>query len=86
MFGGKEENVTIQFENHLIGVVMDRFGKEVSIRRRDDGHFSVRVAVAVSGQFFGWLTGLGQGACLLGPADIVNEYREYLYSVMKNYQ
>lgn len=86
MFGGKEENVTIQFENHLIGVVMDRFGKEVSIRRRDDGHFSVRVAVAVSGQFFGWLTGLGQGACLLGPTDIVNEYREYLYSVMKNYQ
>ncbi|MCM1039721.1 MAG: WYL domain-containing protein [Ruminococcus sp.] len=86
MFGGKEETVTLQFENHLIGVVMDRFGKEAAIRRRDDGHFSVRVTVAVSGQFFGWLTGLGQGACLLAPVDIVTQYREYLQAVMQNYE
>ena len=86
MFGGKEETVTLQFENQLIGVVMDRFGKEASVRKRDDGHFSVRVTVAVSGQFFGWLTGLGKGACLLAPANIVEEYREYLRSVMQNYQ
>lgn len=86
MFGGKEETVTLQFENHLIGVVLDRFGKEASVRKRDDGHFSVRVTVAVSGQFFGWLTGLGQGACLLAPADVVEQYRDYLRTVMQNYQ
>lgn len=85
MFGGKEEAVTMQFENHLIGVVMDRFGKDVSIRTRDESHFSVRVTVAISGQFFGWLTGLGQGACLIAPADVVDEYRHYLQNVMKNY-
>ncbi len=85
MFGGKEEIVTMRFENHLIGVVMDRFGKDVSVRQKDDGHFSVRVAVALSGQFFGWLTGLGQGACLTAPADVVDEYRQYIQNVMKNY-
>lgn len=86
MFGGKEENVTIQFENHLIGVVIDRFGKDVSIRKRDEAHFSVRVTVALSGQFFGWLTGLGKGACLIAPADIVGQYRDYLQGIMENYK
>lgn len=85
MFGGKEENVTIQFENNLIGVIMDRFGKDVSIRKRDESHFSVRVTVAVSGQFFGWLTGLGQGACLLAPGDVVEQYRNYIQNVLNNY-
>lgn len=85
MFGGREEIITLYLENHLIGVVMDRFGKEASIRKKDDSHFSVRVTVAVSGQFFGWLTGLGAGACLAAPADIVEQYRQYLQAVMKNY-
>lgn len=85
MFGGREETITLYLENHLIGVVMDRFGKEASIRKKDDSHFSVRVTVAVSGQFFGWLTGLGAGACLAAPADIVEQYRQYLQAVMKNY-
>lgn len=86
MFGGTQESVTIQFQNHLIGVVMDRFGKDVSIRKRDEEHFSVRVTVAVSGQFFGWLTGLGDGACLIAPENIVGQYRDYLRNIIGNYQ
>lgn len=86
MFGGREETVTLLLENHLIGVVMDRFGKEASIRKRGEAHFSARVTVAVSGQFYGWLTGLGQGACLTAPADIVEEYRRYLGDIAENYR
>ncbi len=86
MFGGREESVTLLFENHLIGVVMDRFGREAAIRRRDETHFSVRVSVALSSQFFGWLTGLGKGACLIGPDEVVHEYRRYLQEIMENYQ
>lgn len=85
MYGGREEMITLEFENRLIGVVMDRFGKEVSIRRRDGEHFSVRVSVAVSGQFFGWLTGLGMGAKLAAPQEAVDEYREYLRQVAEQY-
>ena len=36
-----------------------------------------------NGQFFGWLPGLGAGACLAAPADIVEQYRQYLQAVMK---
>lgn len=58
MYGGKEETVSLEFADRLIGVVIDRFGKETDIRRLREGTFRIRVKVAVSGQFFGWLTAL----------------------------
>ena len=85
MFGGREEIVTLEFENHFIGVVMDRFGKEVPIRKRDAEHFSVRVQVALSGQFYGWITGLGAGAKITAPGDVVEEYKKYLQQVTEQY-
>ena len=85
MFGGREEIVTLEFENRFIGVVMDRFGKEVPVRRRDEEHFSVRVQVALSGQFYGWLTGLGMGAKILAPVEVLEEYREHLEKVLGQY-
>ena len=86
MFGGAEEVVTLQFSNALIGVVIDRFGKEVSIRKRDEGSFSVRVQVAVSGQFFGWLTGLGKGAQIIAPTEIVKQYHDFLKEILEEYK
>ena len=86
MFGGREEVVTLEFENRFIGVVLDRFGKEVSVRKRDTEHFSVRVQVALSGQFYGWITGLGAGAKITAPADVVEEYRIYLQGVIQQYK
>ena len=86
MYGGKEEIVTLEFENRFIGVVLDRFGKEIPVRPRDEQHFSVRVQVALSGQFFGWLTGLGAGAKITAPAAVVEEYRNYLREVVGQYK
>ncbi len=86
MYGGREEVVTLLFENSLIGVVMDRFGRDVAIRIRDDAHFSVRVQVAVSGQFFGWLTGLGEGARILAPESVMDDYRLHLRKTLAGYE
>ena len=86
MYGGREEVVTLEFENHYIGVVLDRFGKEVPIRKRDAQHFSVRVQVALSGQFYGWLTGLGAGAKITAPVEVVEGYYSYLREVIEQYK
>lgn len=85
MFGGREEIVTLEFESRFIGVVIDRFGKEVPVRPRGQDHFSVRVQVALSGQFYGWLTGLGVGAKIIAPTEIVEEYRSYLRKELAQY-
>ena len=86
MYGGQEEVVTLAFENRFIGVVIDRFGKDVSVRHRDEKHFTVRVKVAVSGQFFGWLTGLGAGACIVSPKEVSQAYQRHVQAVMAQYE
>lgn len=86
MYGGQEETVTLEFENRFVGVVIDRFGKDVPIRQRDEEHFTVRVKVAVSGQFFGWLTGLGAGARIVSPGEVAQAYRDHLEEVIMQYR
>ena len=82
MFSGKEEVVTMRFPNRLIGVVLDRFGKDAAIRPEDAEHFRIRARVAVSGQFYGWLTGLGAEPEILSPKEIACSYREWLQNIL----
>ena len=83
MFGGEDVFVTIGCADRLIGVIMDRFGTDVPVRERGDGRFTIRVRVVVSGQFYGWLAGLGRDAELLGPPDVVAGYHTYLRELLK---
>ena len=82
MYGGKEEIVTMSFPNSLIGVVIDRFGKEISVRDLKDGNFRVRTRLTVSNQFFGWMAGIGKTAKILGPESVKEQYREYLQNIL----
>lgn len=82
MFGGEKQPVTMQFENRLVGVVLDRFGRETDLRKIDEAHFSVRVQVAVSGQFFGWLAGIGSGASIQSPTAVREQYRKWLLDII----
>lgn len=84
MYGGREEVVTLQLPNRLIGVVLDRFGKEADIRPMDEDAFRIRVRVAVSGQFFGWLAGIGKDVKIISPAVVNEEYRKWLKEILEN--
>ena len=46
MFGGPDANVVLRCSNHLAGVIIDRFGREVSLVPEDGDHFHVHVARA----------------------------------------
>ncbi len=85
MFDGKEERVKIEFENYLAGVVIDRFGKDVIMRKSDEEHFIVSVDVAVSEQFLGWLFALGSGARIVAPENVVEQMETQLAKVGKLY-
>ncbi len=83
MFGGDEETVTLQFPNRLIGVVLDRFGRDVDIRPMTDRVFRVRVRVAVSGQFFGWLAGIGREAVVISPEHVRTRYLTWIEEIVR---
>ncbi len=86
MFGGEETEVSIQFDNSLVGVVFDRFGTDVSMIKTDENHFLCRVKVAVSPHFLAWLVGFGDRAKILSPQSTVDEFRFLIESVKRNYE
>ena len=85
MYGGRDEDVVLQCDNELIGVILDRFGREVMIMPVDEGTFRVHVKAAVSHQFFGWVTGIGSRMRIAGPKEVRREYREYLQEILGMY-
>ena len=85
MYGGRDERVTLLCKNHMAGVVIDRFGKDVMMIPEKEDTFKVSVLVTVSGQFFGWLTGLGNNVQLLAPRTVANEYKQYLQTIIDQY-
>ena len=85
MFTGQEEQVVLRFENHLVGAVLDRLGRDVFIVPDGPEHFTVRTDVIVSPQFFAWVLGFGSSAQMIGPKPIVDKMREHIQSVAALY-
>ena len=85
MFGGEDRRVTLEADNAMAGVMIDRFGKEVRMLPVDEEHFRVSVDVAVSPQFFGWLSALGPRVRLTGPEEVVRRMREQVRALNELY-
>lgn len=86
MYGGKEERVRLECENSFAGVIIDRFGKDVTLNRLDDTHFFVNVEAAVSRQFLSWVIGLGEGVKITGPESVVARMEDEICRLMRQYQ
>lgn len=82
MFGAKEEDVILSFPERLIGVIIDRFGKDVSMRSGKNG-IRARVKVMVSPQFYAWIAGVGKELRIEGPNEVVLEYKEWLRNLLE---
>ena len=85
MYGGKQETVTLDFPEELIGIAYDRFGTDVKQRPGDKGRILVRTKCYVSNQFYGWLSGLGGDVKLVSPDSVVSSYRSFLKDLIKLY-
>lgn len=83
MFGGEDRSLTLEGENRLAGVVIDRFGKDIMMhRKRGEERFRAHVEVTVSPQFFGWLAGIGKGIWIASPKDVREQYKAYLQEII----
>lgn len=86
MFTGDEQTVKIQFDNSLIGVVIDRFGKDVMIIPKGENKFAVNVKVSVSKMFLGWIMGLGDKAKIVGPQSVVDQMKQEIERMYDQYK
>ena len=86
MFGGEEVKVTLEAENGMVGILLDRFGKDIPINPVDADHFRTSVVVAVSSQFLGWIMALGEGVKIIGPDKVVARMKEEIRRISKMYE
>ena len=83
MFGGEEEDIILTFPENLVGVIIDRFGKEISIR--PDGELlRARVKVMASKQFFGWVAGVGTQLQIAEPEYVREKYKQWLKTLLES--
>ena len=84
MYQGTKTTVKIEFANYMCGVFIDRFGKDISIRKVDEEHSEINVSVNVSPQFFGWIFSLGKDVRVVGPSEVVKQMKEAARSFLDN--
>lgn len=84
MYHGEKTLVKIEFTNDMVGVLIDRFGKNITIMKEDEERSSTHVNVNVSPQFFGWIFGLGEKVRVVGPSEVVEEMKKAAKSFLDN--
>ena len=86
MYVGDETRVTIEAENSMAGVLIDRFGKDIIIAPADEGHFRTTVTVAVSSHFLGWILSLNGDVRIVAPDSVVGQVREAIAHMADQYR
>ena len=86
MYSGEETKVTLEAENYMVGVLIDRFGKDIIIIPVDEDHFQTVVTVAVSTHFLGWIISLGGAVRIVGPDAVAEQMKDLLEMVSEQYE
>ena len=87
MFGGEKTKVTIAFVNEYVGVMLDRFGRDIMIHpAKEEGWSEFSVDVSLSDQFLGWIFALGKNVKITGPSEVVAMFKNELAELTKFYK
>lgn len=85
MYGGEKVSVTLEADKNLVGVIIDRFGKDVQIFERPNGKVEAWAEVMLSPQFLGWVTGFGTGMRVTKPQKAVDAMKQLIEQLSDMY-
>ena len=85
MYQGETQTVILQFHDSVIGLLYDKFGESLEIRRIGDRLCETQVEVQLSPPFWGWLFMLRDNLTLIGPEDVIKAFRAHLEAVDEKY-
>lgn len=85
MYGGESNDVTLQFDQKLIGIVYDKFGEKTKMIRINDTICEANVKVQISPTFWGWLFQFGGLMAIKCPEKLKDEYLNQAVSLINQY-
>lgn len=86
MYAGEEKSIEIEFDNHLINVVIDRFGLNINVYPHSEQTFRITTNVVLSDGLIRWLLTWGSDAKVLNPSSLVKRMKEEAEKLYKKYQ
>ena len=86
MYGGREETVSLRCKNHLSGIILDRFGQDISLIPDIEGHFRINVKVHISPLFLTWIMNFGEDIRILSPENVKEELVSLIKNVLSQYE
>ena len=85
MYGGQDSHVTLVGRNEIVGVLFDRFGRDIPVIKIDEEHFETSVDVTLSPQFFGWAAGLSDSLVITAPQEAIDEMKKLRERLAQQY-
>ena len=89
MFSSPENKLTkIEFcvHNKLCGMIFDKFGNDIKLKKADEKHFTFSANIQLSNMFWGWLARFKPDDMrITSPEEVKNEYKEYLKEIAEEY-
>ena len=77
---------TMEFQNRMIGIVIDRFGTDIIPVPKGEDAFTLTVEVEYSNQFLYWVLSLGDGAKIIAPDSVIEKVNQELERLNRQYQ
>jgi hypothetical protein len=86
MFAGNEAVVKLEFPANKVGILIDQFGKDITIvESAKKGFYTTKVDVFVSSYFYSWIMAIGPDVKILGPAEVVEGYKDIIKRQINQY-
>ena len=86
MFAGEQQRVVMWFESSLLGVVIDRFGKDIPLFSKAQNGFCTELNVALSDAFFAWVFQFGKRAKIMAPDAVAEQMKNLLKRNLEDYE
>lgn len=83
MYGGELQDVTLQFDQKLIGTVYDKFGEGTRMLRINDTTCVAAVKAQISPTFWGWLFQFGGQMTIISPAELKENYKNQVAALLQ---
>ena len=84
MFGGKTQEVRIEFNECMIDEMFDKFGEEINISKSGEKYFII-VSIQVSKTFFAWVVGTQGKVRILSPQTVCDKFNEFVAKIKEEY-
>ena len=85
MFSGEIVQARLSFDNSLVNVVLDHFGKDIRMISAAEGWFDISVDVSVSPVFLSWMFNFGDKAIIKKPDSLIAAMKDLIEKNRGNY-